>query len=182
MIEMIPNWHPVFVHFTIGLLFTSVLLFLVSWLLPGKEDLRGQLRVVALWNLWIGYSIALVTAVFGWLAFNSVTHDAASHEAMTVHRNWALTTLVVFLPVVLWSLFSSGQRRSPSWLFMLLLLVPALFLARTGWLGAEAVYRYGLGVMSLPKAEENGHAHAGTGMEEGPSHGENSRHNHDHMH
>jgi uncharacterized membrane protein len=103
MIEIIPNWHPVFVHFTIGLLFTSTLLFVVAQILPDKLILRDQLQMVAHWNLWIGYAMALITAVFGWVAYNSVTHDAPSHEAMTLHRNWALLTLGIFLPVVIWS-------------------------------------------------------------------------------
>lgn len=30
----------------------------------------------------------------------------------------------------------------------------------TGRLGSEAVYRHGLGVMSLPKVEGEGHAHS----------------------
>lgn len=169
MIEIIPNWHPIFVHFTIGLLFTSILLFLTGGILFDKPDLREQLWTVGRWNLWIGYAVALVTAFFGWLAYNSVTHDAASHEVMTVHRNWALTTLAIFLPVVLWSLFSYQQKKSTTWLFILVLVIGSLFLARTGWLGAELVYRHGLGVMSLPKADEH-------------VHGESSQHTHEHDH
>ncbi len=30
MIEIIPNWHPLLVHFTLGLLSTSVLFYLAS--------------------------------------------------------------------------------------------------------------------------------------------------------
>jgi len=180
MIEIIPNWHPVFVHFTIGLLFTSILLFLVTQILPNKLILRDQLRIVAQWNLWIGYAMALITAVFGWFAYNSVTHDAPSHEAMTLHRNWALFTLGIFLPIVIWSAVSIRQRINPAWIFVLLLLIPASFLARTGWLGAEAVYRYGLGVMSLPKAEDKDHAHDDTDMMEEKSLGEHVQHNNGH--
>jgi hypothetical protein len=39
-------------------------------------------------------------------------------------------------------------------------------LMTTGWLGAEGVYRYGLGVISLPEQQENGHGH---GKEHGHS-------------
>lgn len=160
MIEIIPNWHPIFVHFTIGLLFTASILFIVSSVLPESSTRHDHLQLVAFWNLWIGYAIALVTACFGWLAYNSVAHDAPSHEAMTLHRNSALLTLAVFLPVVTWSLFCYRRSRKTSWAFIMVLLVPTLLLARTGWLGGEAVYRYGLGVMSLPKAENEGHSHS----------------------
>lgn len=180
MIEIIPNWHPVFVHFTIGLLFTAILLFILAQLLPEKLVLRNHLRTVALWNLWIGYAFALVTAVFGWLAYNSVAHDAPSHEAMTLHRNWALITLAVFLPVVMWSMLSYRQRNNPTWLFVLLLLIPAYFLGKTGWLGAEVVYRYGIGVMSLPQPEDKNHAHNGEAamVEEMERSGHSDSHDH----
>lgn len=159
MIEIIPNWHPIFVHFSIGLLFTSVILFFGSIFLSDQSSLRGHLQLVARYNLWIGYAAALVTAFFGWLAYNSVAHDTPSHEAMTLHRNWALITLAVFLPVVLWSVFLFKQIKNGSWFFIMFLSIAALFLARTGWLGSEAVYRYGLGVMSLPQSEGDGHSH-----------------------
>ena len=35
----------------------------------------------------------------------------------------------------------------------------ALLLGATGWHGGELVYRYGLGVLSLPAAEGEGHDH-----------------------
>ena len=182
MIEIIPNWHPVFVHFTIGLLFTSILLFVVAQILPDKLILRDQLQMVAHWNLWIGYAMALITAVFGWVAYNSVTHDAPSHEAMTLHRNWALLTLGIFLPVVIWSAVSFHQINNPTWVFVLVLLIPALFLARTGWLGAEAVYRYGLGVLSLPQSEGKDHVHRGAVMSEEMDHSGSKGQKHDHNH
>lgn len=182
MIEIIPNWHPVFVHFTIGLLFTAILLFIFAQFLTGKPVLRIQLRTVALWNLWMGYGFALVTAVFGWLAYNSVAHDAPSHEAMTIHRNWALITLAIFLPVVLWSALSSRQRNNPTWVFALLLLIPGLFLVRTSWLGAEAVYRYGLGVMSLPEPKGENHEQEPAVMTDEVEHDSSKTSVHDHGH
>jgi len=182
MIEIIPNWHPMFVHFTIGLLFTSIFLFLVTQILPDKIILHDHLQIVALWNLWIGYGIALVTAVFGWLAYNSVAHDTPSHEAMTIHRNWALLTLGIFLPIVMWSVVSCRQRIKLTWIFILLLLIPAAFLARTGWLGAEAVYRYGLGVISLPQSEGKDHFHDDPSMGEKMDHSGPKEQKHDHSH
>jgi hypothetical protein len=47
---------------------------------------------MANWSLWSGCLFAIATAIAGWLAYNSVAHDSASHAAMTLHRNWALPT------------------------------------------------------------------------------------------
>ena len=43
--------------------------------------------------------------------------------------------------------------------FTFVMVLASSLLVSTGWRGSEAVYRYGLGVMSLPKVEGEGHAH-----------------------
>ena len=165
MIEIIPNWHPVFVHFTVALLFLSVILYLLARL-PLPASLRGEWQVVARWSLWFGAVFAIVTAITGWLAYNSVEHDDISHVAMIDHRNWALTTLALFTLVALWSLWSWWRNRelpkgAAGSVFLVALLAGGIFLASTAWHGAELVFRHGLGVMSLPNTgvEEASHEH-----------------------
>lgn len=38
MIEIIPNWHPILVHFTIALFITAVLFYLGRCLLPREHQ------------------------------------------------------------------------------------------------------------------------------------------------
>ncbi len=169
MPEIIPNLHPVFVHFTVALLSLSTGLFILLHLLGSRlpETLRQQLRTVARWNLWLGAGITLITVAAGFYAYNTVTHDAPSHAAMTDHRNWALATAPLFFTVALWSMISVWQGKSLGSLFIIALLIAQLLLLSTAWRGGEVVYRYGLGVMSLPQSEGAGHAHA---HEEGEGH------------
>lgn len=167
MIELIPNWHPVFVHFTVALLSLAVVLHLLT-LLPLPAALRTDWKAVARWLLWLGALFAIATALTGWWAYNSVEHDDVSHAAMTEHRNWALLTLGVFVLIALWSIWAylknrQGSKGMVNALFTLVLLAGGFLLSSTAWHGAELVYRYGLGVMSMPnsaKPAEGGHAHA----------------------
>ena len=152
MIEIIPNWHPVFVHFTVALLSVAVGMTLLARLVRDSR-LRQQWIVVARWNLWIGTAAAVATAFSGWLAFNSVAHDGPSHLAMLEHRNWALVTLAWFLALMAWSLWSLRRDTRAGKLFIILMLIGGGLLAATAWHGAELVFRHGLGVMSLPQAE-----------------------------
>jgi uncharacterized membrane protein len=86
MIEIIPNWHPVFVHFTVALLIIAAAIHLLSHFLP-KGELANQLTIVARWNLWFGVGFTLLTIAAGWYAFNTVAHDAPSHiRAVTWYR------------------------------------------------------------------------------------------------
>jgi len=154
---LIPNWHPLVVHFAVALLLTSVGFHLFQALLPKEHRWQSSLSLLARSNLWLGTVFAIITALAGWYAYNTVTHDAPSHAAMTEHRNWALVTIPGFIVLSVYSMFSKAQKMNM--IFMLVLLVFAGLLSKTAWLGGEAVYRYGLGVISLPQASGDGHDH-----------------------
>jgi uncharacterized membrane protein len=157
MIEIIPNWHPIFVHFTVALLSVAVLLSLLVRFMPTGK-LREQWQCVAQWNLWLGAGITLLTVAAGVLAYNSVAHDTPSHEAMTEHRNWALVTAALFIGLAIWSWLRVRADKAQSLVLLVGLLIGGVLLASTAWRGGEVVYRYGLGVMSLPKTDSHGHA------------------------
>ncbi len=175
MPEIIPNSHPVFVHFTVALLSVSTGLFVILQLLGSRlpENLRQQLTTVARWNLWLGAAITVITVAAGFYAYNTVAHDAPSHAAMTDHRNWALATTPLFIGIALWSMISVWRGKALGWAFVIVLLIAQLLLLSTAWRGGEVVYRYGLGVMSLPQSEGAGHAHA-HGEGEGHADGQTS--------
>jgi uncharacterized membrane protein len=168
MIEIIPNWHPIFVHFTIGLLSISALFYLVGAVLK-----KEQLLIVARWNLWIGALITIGTVLAGWYAYNTVNHDGPSHAAMTDHRNWALGTAAVFLVLALWALWKQRGAKTISLVFVAVILLAAGMLAVTGYKGGEVVYRHGLGVMRMPEMRgDDGHASHG---HEGHEHGDHPK-------
>lgn len=155
MIEIVPNWHPVLVHFTIAPLLLSVAAFLAAAALPAQKPWRGQALDFAHWNLRLGYLFALVTAWLGWLAYNSVAHDDAGHVAMTAHRDAAMWTLALFAPFFVASWFRQRIGRGLGLVLALAVIVPGAALVRTGWLGGEAVFRHGLGVERLPVIESD---------------------------
>jgi len=161
MPEIIPNLHPVFVHFTVALFSISSLLFIAIMLFRKQvpEKLSAQLLIVARWNLWLGAAITLITIAAGIFAYNTVFHDGPSHAAMTIHRNWALTTLPFYLGVAIWAALQAKSGKCISQLFVGAVLVTQLLLLSTAWHGGELVYRYGLGVISLPTVQGDGHAH-----------------------
>ena len=167
MIEILPNWHPIFVHFTVAMLTSSVIMFIIGYVLHSVKW-RDQMLIVAHWNFWIGTVSAVVTAIAGWFAYNSVAHDTVSHAAMTVHRNWALGTLAAIFVVAIWLIMSKRAWHQLSYGFLSVIFLTFSLLVTTSWYGGELVYRYGLGVLSMPmmKTEKNsqsddGQAHDG---------------------
>lgn len=167
MIEIIPNWHPLVVHFTIALWVMSFVFYLLATF-SGDSGQKQQWMTVARWNLWSGFAFTLLTLLAGWDAYNTVNHDTESHAAMTVHRNWALITTALYLLLTIWSYRNSRSSNSEGGLFIAIMLVATLLLSSTAWRGGELVYRHGMGVMSLPDNGE--HDHGAHGAEGG--HGE----------
>ncbi len=171
MLQIVPNWHPIFVHFSVALLSSAAILHLLSHFVTNAER-ADQCALVGRWNLWLGAGFTLFTLGAGWYAYNTVTHDTPSHAAMKDHRDWALATAAVFFSIVVWEILLQRHKQGRSWLFTGLLLAAAGLLVTTAWHGGELVYRYGLGVMSLPKSEGDGHAH---------EHGDSNTQGHDAM-
>ena len=174
MIEVIPNWHPIFVHFTVALFSVSTGLYVLGLLIPDGK-LKGQWRTVARWNLWFGMGLTVITVLSGIYAYNTVAHDTPSHLAMSDHRNWAIATAALFAAATLWSVLSYRAGKAVSTLFIALLVIASVMLGATAWRGGEVVYRYGIGVMSLPNTDSHGHSsdvseHPHDGRTEADSH------------
>ena len=163
IIEFIPNVHPIFVHFTVALLSTSMGLFLIAFI-TRERNWSKNLLTVAQWNLWLGAGITLITIGTGLFEYYTVKHDEPSHAAMTNHRNWAFFTASVFFFLVLWSVRAFRQKHKLTGRFITTLVLATVMLMITGWKGSELVYRFGLGVISLPQASEGS---------SGDSHGHN---------
>lgn len=160
---MSPNLHPILVHFTVALFSISFVLYLAVYLLRFRNNalikLCNELEITARWCLWLASLITIFTVLAGLYAFNTVRHDTASHIAMTNHRNWAIPTAGAIIFMSVWSLWGYYKNIRPKTLFIIGVLITQGLLLSTAWRGGELVYRYGLGVMSLPQSENTGHQH-----------------------
>jgi len=94
-----------------------------------------------------------------------------------------MATFALLLGIAGWEYYLSRHGRGKGWLFTALLVIAAGLLLSTAWHGSELVYRYGLGVMSLPKPEGPGHTHEhGEGHGGMPAQGEGAPHRDGHAH
>lgn len=168
MIEILPNWHPLFVHFTVAL-FTIASVFYFLGIFIKRNPYHQQILIVANWCLWLTAVITIGTVIAGFHAFSTVTHDVVSHAAMIAHRNWAIATFIVVLMLALWALLRVRRNQMPNALFLMGMLIGLILVMNTAWHGGELVYRHGLGVVSLPQPSNTEHQHE-------------KQHNHDHQH
>ena len=158
MIEIIPNFHPVVVHFPIALTMVAFALALLSNLLKSHR-LASYWTAASHLALWAAALSGLMAVVFGWLAYNSVNHDDAGHAAMGIHRVWAVSTAGLLLALALWDIKKHLLTTILPLYFVVLLGAASASVGATAWLGGAVVYRHGIGVLSLPEPEEEGVAH-----------------------
>jgi len=151
MIDIVPNWHPVFVHFTVALLPMAALLYAAS-AAAGKGRWSVPLLSAARINLWTGVLLSLATVVAGFIAMAHAVHTDAQLSVVQIHRRAALVTAVLWWMLALWDLRSARKGWRPAIAFILLALAALVPLSGTGWLGAELVYRHGVGVQHDPNS------------------------------
>lgn len=152
-----PNLHPIFVHFVVGLLFTSAIVLAVGAFAPSGTRWRSPLVTAGDWMLALGLVAAVGAVIAGFEAYYTVAHDGPSHAAMTTHRNWALAAAGVFLALGVWRWMRRPDAPGP--LFALAGIAAAALLTVTAWWGGVVVFEHGVGVQSLPEASGDGHDH-----------------------
>lgn len=159
MIEILPNWHPILVHFTLAL-YVAAVVFLTVGHAGRQKSWAPGLVSAGTWNLFMAAAVTILTVAAGFYAYNTVAHDAPSHAAMTDHRNWGIASTLIVLGAGLWLAWTRRKQVAIGPLALAVLMVSLIPLGLTGWKGGELVYRYGLGVMSLPESDGgDGHDH-----------------------
>ena len=158
MFEIIPNWHPVFVHYALALPTVSAVAYVVS-MRAKTYSIKYHAGWLARWSLWVGAGFVGLAVLAGLYAYFTVNHDGPSHIAMNEHRNWALFTAPWVMGLAGWAYWMFRNDKEEPRHFVLAVVAGALLLTITAWHGAELVYRYGLGVISLPVPEGVGHDH-----------------------
>ncbi|MCK1336353.1 DUF2231 domain-containing protein [Bradyrhizobium sp. 38] len=156
MFEVLPNWHPIFVHFSIALFVIAAMLYVVHLVLP-QSSWAAPILTAARINLWLGAVLSIATVAAGMQAFLTVQHGAEQQPVINDHRNWALATAVLWWSIALWEGWRSRHSKPMSYFFLAAVLCALAPLAATGWKGAELVYRHGIGVNRLALVERISH-------------------------
>lgn len=149
------NIHPLLVHFPIALLTCFLLVELLGLLFktPGARQLASGL-------LYLGAAGAVLTAIFGLIAAESVPHGALVHEIMEWHMRAGLTVASLATLLAIWRAVG-GVPATPMTqaLSLLVTIIMAVVLFLGADLGGMMVYKHGVGVHSLQEQSQEGHQH-----------------------
>lgn len=163
--QIIPNIHPIFVHFTVALVSIAFILHGLAYLGSFRASIKEaswlkEIAVTGRWCLWLAMVFVVLTVLAGLQAYFTVLHNEAGHEAMQIHRNAALISLLLILLTGCVSIKRFIKKQSISLAFMILFGLTQVSVLTTAYLGAEVVFRYGVGVIAAQTPDMmEGHHH-----------------------
>lgn len=129
----------------------SFVFYFLSYIFSFTSKSNYAVQFEARWSLWSGAIISLGTVGAGIYAFLTVHHDDVAFAAMQIHRKFATVTAILVILTAIWSLVRYIRGKQLSLIFLVVMFLIQIPLLAIAWLGSEVVYKYGVGVMSLPK-------------------------------
>jgi uncharacterized membrane protein len=146
--------HPIFVHFTVGLLFTSSVLFIATAMSTGKAWVPAGLTA-ARWMFWSGILATLFTATAGFVAYFTVPDiDSDLRKEINAHAISAVVTAAIYLSLgfMLWRRQRQSLTPTKGWTAGVAIGIVSLM--ATGYLGGDLVFDDGVGVDAVHGGHE----------------------------
>lgn len=135
------NLHPLFTHFPIALLVSSLGFYLLGLVFKKEHFLKtGQ------WTLYFGTTGAAAAVWTGLQAANTVSHDETSHAILMAHQYLGITVLVLSALLSLWLLISKSSLPKAKPLFVGGLFLIATLLLQQVDFGGRLVFFHGVGM------------------------------------
>lgn len=135
--------HPYVVHFSVGLILTGVVLFMIEAAFRGRPW-SASVLAAARWNLWIGAGCALASIGSGFVDYLGTACDQAAVEATVLHRRSGAVTWWSSLIVGI-ALYRT-RSRPPGRALLAGLAFVAVAASTAAVLGTGLTYERGLGV------------------------------------
>lgn len=145
-------WHPIFVHFSVALLVVGSVFYFLA-IVTTQSRYRETWMRYGRWNLWLGLGFTVLTVGFGFVAYYTVPHGEAAHQALQLHRNLALAAAALYAVLGVWSYRIRNTAGAPGKGFASGLVLALALLVTAAFAGGELVFRYGLGVAAPPSRD-----------------------------
>lgn len=140
-VKELVNLHPLFTHFPIALLLSSLGFYILGLVFKKEHFLKtGQ------WTLYFGALGSTVAVWTGLQAANTVPHDDTTHAMMMAHQYLGITVLVLSTLLSLWLIISKSSLPKFKPVFVGGLFLIAILLIQQVDFGGRLVFFHGIGM------------------------------------
>lgn len=158
MIDSILSWHPIFVHFTFGLISVAVFFYFLSYIMRfiklESRTIAIGLEIAGRWCLWTDAAITILTIASGFHAHNVIIIDKNYQPTLAFHRNLSIIASIAIFLIAAWSICNYYKQQAINMTFLFALFIKQVLMLYTGSRGnVLLVFSHGVGVKSLPKEE-----------------------------
>lgn len=154
-LSMMPNIHPLLIHFPIALLVCFLIMDLLASLFR-----KETFRIAASWMLYLGTLGAMAAVATGFMAAASVTHGAEVHEVIGRHKAFGLSVLGLATLLSVWRIIAGARfSQMGRGLHFLLAFIMVGSMTLGADLGGLMVYYHGVGVKGVKLPDARGHVH-----------------------
>jgi len=143
----VQNYHPLFVHFPIGLIYGAALLYLIGWL--GGSD---SIKWAAFWTLCLGgiaAAAALATGLYA--APGLMISDSVREHLLDHHKHLMIAASAVTGFLIVWAILTRPMPESGRIGFMAVMFAALILIALGADLGSSMVYGYNAGGDACPQ-------------------------------
>jgi uncharacterized membrane protein len=143
--EIFAKWHPLLVHFPIGLLFAALLFDLYGFV--AKDERATWAGLITTIAGTVGLMFAFITGNYAEIV---AAHGHVPQKPIGDHEAWATATSWVFIGLTTWRSYLKPHtaRAFPS--YLLALAATLVLLTITGYKGGQLVYQFAAGVTRSP--------------------------------
>lgn len=140
-LEAVQNFHPLVVHYPVALLTLAALLYVVAWV-----SKRDSWAWPALWMLAIGTLAAALALWTGLRAGAGVMLAQSVREHILIHHKQVMiAAFAMSVLLTAWALYAPPMPQRGRLVFVALMVVMALLIAKGADYGAWMVYGYNAG-------------------------------------
>lgn len=144
------NFHPLFVHFPIGLLSVGVLFDILGYFLK-KQSLSNA----GFWCFGLGVISAVVTVLTGLQAEKTVSLSPAVDVILETHQRFQTYSTIVFVGLLIWRSFKKGALPPLTNVYLVVAALAVAAILYGSHFGGRLVYEYGVGTAVQPAVTKN---------------------------
>lgn len=135
------NFYMIVIHVTMTLISLAILCFLVGRLYA-RYDFGKNILFAGYCCLGFAALTALLTGTSGLNTYSELVETGNLRESLAAHFEWGIAAIILILISAFLAMLLFTKKRSPGFLFLMIVIIALSSLIISVWHGSDLIYRY----------------------------------------